>query len=96
VVVGLMGRIARWEQAISRDLLTEAEQDEYFVEFLIDGLLRGNVQNRYTAYAVARRGKWMNANEIRELENMNPIEGGDVYENPDITPDHKTREEEIQ
>ena len=96
VVDGLMGRIARWEQAISRDLLTEAGQDEYFVEFLIDGLLRGNVQNRYTAYSIARRGKWMNANEIRELENMNPIEGGDVYENPDITPDHKTREDEIQ
>jgi hypothetical protein len=29
-----------------------------------------------------RTNKIMNANEIRALENMNPYEGGEIYENP--------------
>lgn len=71
--------LVRWEQAIFKKLLTPMEQKEYFVEFLVDGLLRGDIKSRYEAYAVARQNGWMSANDIRELENMNPIEGGDVY-----------------
>lgn len=71
--------LVRWEQAIFKKLLSPAEQKEYFVEFLVDGLLRGDIKSRYEAYAVARQNGWMSANDIRELENMNPIEGGDVY-----------------
>ena len=37
------------------------------------------MQSRYSAYAVARQNGWMSANDIRKLENMNPVEGGDVY-----------------
>jgi len=34
----------------------------------------------------------MNPNEVRALENMNPYEGGDVYENPHINPSTPTGE----
>lgn len=80
--------LSRWEQAISRDLLTAQEREEgYFCEFLMDGLLRGDTKSRYEAYASAIQNKWMNANEARIKENMNPREGGDVFENPAIQVD---------
>jgi HK97 family phage portal protein len=71
--------LVRWEKAILKTLFTEEERKVYFSEFLIDGLLRGDIKTRYSAYAIARQNGWMNANEIRELENMNPYDGGDEY-----------------
>lgn len=76
--------LKRWEQAITRDLLAPQERGEYFAEFLMDDLLRGDTKSRYEAYAQAIQNKIMNANEVRVRENMNPREGGDVYENPAI------------
>jgi HK97 family phage portal protein len=70
----------RWEQSINNKLLTEG----YFAEHLIDALMRGDIISRYQAYAIGRRIKMLSANECRAFENMNPYEGGDVYENPDI------------
>lgn len=85
VVHSLRPWLKLWEQAINKDLLTERERaDGYYVEFLMDDLLRGDTKTRYEAYASAIQNKWMNANEIRVRENMNPRDGGDVYENPAI------------
>lgn len=74
--------LTRLEQAISRTLLTSSERDVLYAEFLVDGLLRGDQKARYDAYALARSWGWMNANEIRERENMNAIPGGDAYWTP--------------
>jgi len=71
--------LVRWEQALKRDLFMPAERDIYFAEFLVDGLLRGDIESRYRAYSVGRQWGWLSANDVRELENMNPIEGGDTY-----------------
>jgi HK97 family phage portal protein len=79
--------LKRIEQAINRDLLADTERDEYFAEFLIDDLLRGDIKTRYAAYAIAIQNKIMNANEVRAIENRNPREGGEVYENPAIQVD---------
>ena len=73
---------ARWEQAISRDFLTDRERDRYFAEFLVDGLLRGDIKSRYDAYSVGRQWGWLSANDVRNLENMNPIDEGDEYLSP--------------
>lgn len=72
---------ARWEQTMNMRLLSEAERRRYFVEFLVDGLLRGDIKSRYEAYAVARQNGFMNGDEIRERENMNPMPDGqgEVY-----------------
>jgi len=68
-----------------RPLLINIEQENnyklfgdspYFCEHLIDGLLRGDIKTRYEAYATARQWGWMNADDIRELENMNPLPDG--------------------
>lgn len=71
--------LVRWEQEISRSLLSEQERTIYFARFNVDGLLRGDYSSRMAGYATARQNGWMSANDIRELEDMNPIEGGDFY-----------------
>lgn len=70
----------RWEQQINLKLIRESERGIVFVEHLLDGLLRGDQASRYTAYGIAIDKGIMNPNECRALENMNPREGGDKYQ----------------
>lgn len=71
----------RWEQAIQRALFAPQERSTYFAEHVIDGLLRGDIQSRYQAYAIGRANGWLSADDIRELENMNPLpdDQGKIY-----------------
>ncbi|MUV39469.1 putative portal protein [Lentibacillus sp. JNUCC-1] len=74
--------LVRWEQAIKMQLFLPSEKKTHFAEFLIDGLLRGDIKSRYEAYAIARQNGWYSANDIRGLENDNPLpegQGGDEY-----------------
>lgn len=82
VVHTLRPWLTRFEQAVQTKLLLPAERTQFFSEFLVDGLLRGDVASRYNAYSVGRQWGWLSRNEIRERENMNPIEGGDRYLTP--------------
>lgn len=72
--------LVRWEQALSRALFTAP--GTYYPEHAVEGLLRGDIKSRYDAYAIGRTNGWLSANDIRGLENMNRIEGGDVYLQP--------------
>ena len=73
--------LRRWEQAISIRLMTAEERKVYYSEFLVDGLLRGDIQTRYNAYAVGRQWGWLSADDVRRFENMDdlPNEQGDKY-----------------
>lgn len=71
--------LKRWEAALALQLLTPTERADHYIEFLVDDLLRGDTQTRYQAYATARQWGWMSANDIRRLENMDPVTGGDAY-----------------
>ena len=74
--------VIRWEQSLQRSLLLPGEKGKYFIKLNVDGLLRGDYQSRMTGYAVGRQNGWFSANDIREMENMNPIpdeEGGNLY-----------------
>lgn len=53
-----------------------------YCQFNLEGLLRGDVKARAEYYQKAIQNKWMNPNEVRRLENMNPYEGGEKYEHP--------------
>lgn len=81
VVHTLRPWLVRIEQAYFMQLLTEEEQKDYFIEFNVDGLLRGDFKTRQEGYAIARQNGWMNADDIRKLENMDPMEDeiGKVY-----------------
>ncbi len=74
--------VIRWEQSLQRSLLLPGEKGKYFIKLNVDGLLRGDYQSRMNGYAVGRQNGWLSANDIREMENMNPIpdeEGGNLY-----------------
>jgi HK97 family phage portal protein len=68
--------LVRWEQEIMRSLLLPSQQKTHFAEFNVDALLRGDIKSRYDAHAVGIRNGWLNADEVRQLENMNPIPDG--------------------
>lgn len=74
--------LVRIEQSMNRALFTDQEKGRFYVQFNIDGLMRGDYKSRMEGYAIARQNGWMSANDIRALENQNPIpkdEGGDAY-----------------
>jgi len=74
--------VVRWEQALKKALLLPQEKQEYFIKLNVDGLLRGDYEGRMNGYAVGRQNGWFSANDIREMEDMNPIsseEGRDLY-----------------
>ncbi|CAB4220034.1 COG4695 Phage-related protein [uncultured Caudovirales phage] len=82
VVDTLRPWLVRWEQQLNRKLIRPKDKGSFFFEFNVDGKLRGEIAARYQSYSVARNWGWLSVNEIREKENMNPIEGGDVYMQP--------------
>lgn len=79
VIYSVRPWLVRWEQAIQRSLMLSGERKTYFVEFLVDGLLRGDIMSRYQAYATAIQNGWMSRNEVRQLENLNPAEELDEF-----------------
>jgi HK97 family phage portal protein len=76
----LLPWFVRWEQEIRRKCFTGGEGN-LFVEFVTAALLRGDLKSRYDAYAIGRQWGWLSPNDVREFENLNPIEseGGEIY-----------------
>lgn len=66
----------RIEQRLNMQLLTQMERTQYFFEHLIDGLYRGDQTARSEYYSKAINNGWMCPDEVREIENMNPIPDG--------------------
>lgn len=77
----LLAWLRRWEDAIWRDLLSEKDP-EVQVKFNVEGLQRGAMSARFDAYQKGVNMGVYSPNEIRELEDMNPREGGDIYLTP--------------
>jgi len=67
----LLPHLKRWEAAISRDLIVDDER--FFAEHSVSGLMRGDHASRSAYYVSALQNGWMTINEVRELENLNPI-----------------------
>lgn len=82
VIYSMKPWIVRWEQALNRKLLSRDERRTMYFEFLLESLLRGDIESRYRAYSTARQWGWMSVNEIRRSENLNSIENGDLYLQP--------------
>ena len=82
VVFALLPWAKRHEGAMMRDFLLDDERSRYFIEFNLSGLMRGDQKSRYEAYAIGRQWGWLSVNDIRRLENMPPVAGGDTYLQP--------------
>lgn len=62
-----------WEQAIQRDLIAD---DRFYCKFSLASLLRGDFATRMAGYAVAIEHGWLSQDDVRELEDLNPIADG--------------------
>jgi HK97 family phage portal protein len=75
----LRRRLKRIEQAVNKQLLTPQERARgLFVEFNLEGLLRGDSASRSAFYQSGLTNGWMTINEVRALENLEPVDGGNV------------------
>ena len=71
--------LVRLEQGMNKALLSQTEKGQYFVGFVVDGLLRGDYASRMQGYAIGIQNGFLSPNDVRTLENMNTIEHGDIY-----------------
>lgn len=80
----LMPWLVRWEEEVQLKLFADAEQDELFAEHLIANLLRGDVAARHTSYRTGIQFGYYSADDVREMENLNPLPDGqgDLYLTP--------------
>ena len=69
----LLPRIVMWEQAIQRDLIL---QPRFYPKFSLAALLRGDTASRYAAYHTAIGDGWLSQDDVRALEDLNPIPDG--------------------
>ena len=77
LIFGLRERIKRIEQAVMKQLLTAAERLTITVEINIEGLLRADSAGRAEFYSTMVQNGIMTRNEVRRLENLPPLPGGD-------------------
>jgi len=77
LIFTLRERLKRIEQAIMKQLLTPAERLTITVEFNFEGLLRADSAARAAFYGQMVQNGIMPRNEVRRLENLPPIDGGD-------------------
>lgn len=72
--------LVRWEQELGRKLLTREERRRLFIEFNLDGLLRGDSAARGAFYTQGRQWGWLSPNDILDMENRPGIGAqGDIY-----------------
>ena len=56
--------------------------EQAFLKFNVDGLLRGDFNSRISAYSTGLQSGFMSINDVRRIEDMTPVDGGDVYRVP--------------
>lgn len=70
--------LKRIEQAIEKRIMTATQRQRYSVKINYEDLLRGDTRARAAFYQALLRMGVMTINEVRQLEGLAPIEGGDV------------------
>jgi HK97 family phage portal protein len=75
VTDSLLPRIVMWEEVYHRDLL--GYDEELYVKLVPDALLRGDTASRYEAYSKGITDGWITRNEVRALEDRDPLPGLD-------------------
>ena len=70
--------LVRIEQAISKQLLRPEERTEYRPKFAVEGLLRADSAARASFYAQMLQNGVFSRNDVRGLEDLPPVDGGDA------------------
>lgn len=78
------------ESALDKDLLLEKEKKSFYFAFDTKELLRGSIKERFDAYATAIEKNFMRIDEVRKIEDLDPLGFnfiklglGDVLLNPE-------------
>lgn len=74
--------VTKYEMELNRKIFTEREKGKLYVKFNMDSLLRGDIKTQTEYFRAAIQWGWMSPNEVRELKDMNPRDGGDEYLKP--------------
>lgn len=74
----LMPWAAAETSAFERVLFNPDERPGHFLEHQFAELMRADTGTRFTAYRQAAGGSWLSPNEVRALENLPPIAGGEA------------------
>jgi len=74
--------VQKLEGAFSTLLSAEAGGENAFIRFSMDGLLRGDSNSRFAAYSNGLQSGWLTVNDVRRLEDLPPVEGGDIARVP--------------
>jgi HK97 family phage portal protein len=75
----LQSWITQFVEEANIKLFGRQQRGVFYTKFNLAALLRGDMTSRFNAYAVAHNNGWMSANDIRGLEELNPIKDGDLY-----------------
>lgn len=75
----LTNHAVKIEQEIKRKIFGQAAYPNRFVKFNMNGLLRGDLKSRTEHYDKMLKNGTYSINDVRMLENLNPIEGGDMH-----------------
>lgn len=86
----LVPYLTRIEHRVQVGLLRPDEQTRYYAKFNSGALLRGDLKARYESYGRGIQWGILSPNDCRELEDLNPRDGGDVY----LTPTNMTTKPE--
>jgi HK97 family phage portal protein len=78
-VYGVTPDIVNYEKSAKRDLMTPEEKKKYYIKFSLQGLVRGDFRTRMEGYQTGINCEMLSPNECRDLEDLNPYEGGDEY-----------------
>jgi HK97 family phage portal protein len=74
----LLAILNMYEQELTYKLFTTKELEEnYYFKFNPDVILRADIKSRYDAYRVGIQAGFITPNEARELEEKEPMSGGD-------------------
>lgn len=71
--------LVRWEQEMNRKLFKLSDNNRFFCEFNLSGLLRGDSTARGEFYLKMLQNGVFSINDVRSLENMNAVAGGDEH-----------------
>lgn len=84
----LLRWMTRWEQECDEKLLSEKQKarDTHFFKFNEKALLRADANTQMATFSGYLQNRVMSPNEVREKLDLLPYDGGDTYENPNITP----------
>lgn len=69
--------LVRLESALAPLIAPADNADATYLRFNVEGLLRGDTLSRYQAYAIAIQNHWMNSDEVRDKEDLDPIPEGE-------------------